>query len=129
MEAKYTRLFAGDGGASFFEDLTVELQPGFSAPRVATTIFSAPFLASDGSFWIGAPTTWIDDTPHPAPRRMALVTTRGEYQVTTSAGVTRRFPVGSVVVVEDITGAGHSTKITSTEDVIIFAVGLPSGEQ
>jgi hypothetical protein len=129
MQVEYTRLFADDDGASRFEDLTVGLQPGFSAPGVVTTIFSAPFQPSDGSFWIGAPTTWIDDTPHPAPRRMVLVTTRGEYQVTTSSGEARKFPVGSVVMVEDITGAGHSTKVTSTEDVIIFAVGLPAAQR
>jgi hypothetical protein len=44
----------------------------------------APFLASEGSFWIGAPITVKDDTPHPAPRRMILVTTQGEHQITTS---------------------------------------------
>jgi hypothetical protein len=56
---------------------------------------------------------------------MVLVTSQGEYQVTTSSGEVRIFPVGSVVLAEDITGAGHSTKITSTEDVIVFAVALP----
>jgi hypothetical protein len=45
MQVEYTRLFADDDGASRFEDLTVGLQPGFSAPGVATTIFSAPFSA------------------------------------------------------------------------------------
>jgi phosphopantetheinyl transferase (holo-ACP synthase) len=55
-----------------------------------------------------------------------FVTTRGEYQVTTSDGVTRRFPVGSVLIIEDTTGAGHSTKITSVEDAIGFAVALPA---
>jgi len=33
---------------------------------------------------------------------------------------------GAVLFVEDTTGAGHSSKITSAEDVIIFAVGLPA---
>jgi hypothetical protein len=55
---------------------------------------------------------------------MILVTTQGKYQVTTSEGVIRHFPVGSVLLVEDTAGAGHSSKITSAEDVIIFAVGL-----
>jgi hypothetical protein len=30
-----------------------------------------------------------------------------------------------VLIVEDTSGAGHSNKITSAEDVMIFAVGLP----
>jgi hypothetical protein len=62
-------------------------------------------------------------TPSSSPH-VIQVTTQGEYQVTTSEGVIRRFPVGAVLFVEDKTGAGHSSKITSAEDVIIFAVGL-----
>ena len=31
-----------------------------------------------------------------------------------------------MLFVEDTTGAGHSSKITSAEDVIIFAVGRPA---
>ena len=72
----YTRLFTDERGASCFEDVTITLQPGFSIPGVATTIFTAPFLASEDSFWIGAPSTAKDDGPHPAPRRMILVTTQ-----------------------------------------------------
>jgi hypothetical protein len=83
---------------------------------MATAIFSAAFLAIDGSFWIGAPSTWNDDTPHTAPRRMILVTTQGKYQLMASDGMVRRFPIGIVVVVEDTSGVGHLFKIIGTED-------------
>lgn len=46
--------------------------------------------------------------------------------MTTSDGAVRRFPAGSVLIVEDTTGAGHSTTITSKEDCFVFAVGLPA---
>jgi hypothetical protein len=98
MQAKYTRLFVDDRGGSCFEDLATELQPDFCPPGMSTPGFSAPFLATDGSFWVGAPNAWKDDTPHTAPRRMILVTTQGEYAVTTSDGNVRRFPADSVVV-------------------------------
>jgi hypothetical protein len=127
MQAKYTRLFVDEHGGSRFEDLATELQPGFCSPGMVTPGISAPFLITDvGSFWIGAPSVWKDDKPHTAPRRMILVTTQGEYEVTTSNGMVRRFPIGNVVVVEDTSGAGHSFKIIGTEDVMIFGVGLPS---
>ena len=68
----------------------------------------------------------LDDSPHPSPRRMIFVTVQGEYQITAS-GETRRFPAGSVLVAEDTTGVGHSTKIINgSGDVIIFAVNLPA---
>jgi hypothetical protein len=124
MQAKYTRLVVDDRGESHFEDEVTELKDGFSAPGIKSTISTAPFQVTDGSFWIGAPSTWVDDTPHTAPRRMILVTTQGEYEIATSTGMIRRFPVGSVVVVEDTSGAGHSFKVIGSEDVMIFGVGL-----
>jgi hypothetical protein len=122
MRAQYTRLFTDEHGASRFADLEIELSAGFAAPP-AEPLHFAHFLAPDGSFWVGAPTNWKGDAAHPAPRRAIFVTARGEYQVTTTDGVARRFPAGSVLIVEDTTG--HSTAITSDEDCIIFAVGLP----
>ena len=70
MQAHYTRLFTDESGASRFEDLTIELQQMFSPPGLETSIFSAPFLASEGSLWIGALNTWNDESLHQAPRRM-----------------------------------------------------------
>lgn len=125
MKANYTRLFADAAGRSRFEDLSIDLLPGFAVPP-AEPLHSAGFLAPEGStFWIGAPPNWKGGEPHPAPRRMIFVTTQGEYEVTTSSGAVRRFPVGSVLQVEDVTGEGHSTRITSSETLIVFAVGLP----
>jgi hypothetical protein len=55
---------------------------------------------------------------------MVFVTARGEYEVTASDGSTRRFPRGSVLLLEDTTGDGHSTRIISAEAAIVFAVRL-----
>ena len=123
MRAQYTRLFTDEHGASRFADLEIELSVGFSAPP-AEPLHFAQFLAPDCSFWIGVPTNWKGDAAHPAPRRAIFVTVRGEYRVTTSDGVARRFPAGSVLILDDTTGDGHSTAITSDVDCIMFAVGL-----
>jgi hypothetical protein len=125
MRVTYTRLFADQGGGSRFADVELELSVGFAVPP-AEPLHVAQFLAPESTFWIGAPPSWKGDTVHPAPRRAIYVTVRGEYQVTTSNGVTRRFPVGSVLIVEDTTGEGHSTKIAGDGDCIVFAVGLPA---
>jgi hypothetical protein len=125
MQARYTRLFTDDRGASRSADMDLELTKGFAVPP-AEPLHVAQFLAPEGTFWIGGPTNWKGDAVHPAPRRSIYVTVRGEYEVTTSDGVTRRFPPGSVLLIEDTTGAGHSTRITSDEDCFVFAVGLPA---
>jgi hypothetical protein len=56
---------------------------------------------------------------------MVFVTIHGEYQITATDGETREFPVGSVLLIENTTGTGHSTKVMGTQDAIVFAVGLP----
>jgi len=124
MLATYIRLFTDEHGTSRFEERSIQLEKGFAVPP-AEPLHVGQFLPTDGSFWIGAPANWRGDTPHPAPRRQIFVTVQGEYQVTAGDGAVRRFPPGSVLVVEDTTGSGHSTKIIDTEDCVIFAVGLP----
>jgi hypothetical protein len=57
---------------------------------------------------------------------MIFVTVHGEYQIEASDGVTRKFSPGSVLLIEDTAGGGHSTEITSAEDVIVLAAGLPA---
>ena len=125
MHAHYTRLFADSHGASCFEDREIELKPGFAVPP-AEPLHSAQFLSAEGTLWLGAPPTWKGDAAHPAPRRMIFVTVQGEYKIEASDGVARRFPPGSVLLIEDTVGAGHSTKVTSTEDAIVLAAGLPA---
>lgn len=75
---------------------------------------------------MGAVPTWKGDVPHPAPRRMAFVTVQGEYQITATDGETRKFPPGSVLLIEDTTGAGHKTRNVSAGDTIVLAIALPS---
>ena len=126
MQASYTRLFTNKHGESHFEDLKTGLEAGFSPPGVNTPAFSASFLRTDAScFWIGVPADWKENWRHTAPRRMILITTQGEYELTASTGMVRRFPTGSVVIVEDTSGAGHLFKVVGSKDVMIFGVGLP----
>ena len=124
MQALYTRLFTDESGTSRFADLDVELSAKYTAPPLEPT-HSAPFVAPDSCFWLGVPKGWNGETPHPAPRRQIFITVRGEYQMTAGDGAVRRFPAGSVLLLEDTTGSGHSTKIISSGDLLIFAVGLP----
>ena len=49
---------------------------------------------------------------------------RGEFEVTASDGVTRRFPAGSVLLLEDVDGLGHATTVVGEEEALIFGVTL-----
>ena len=124
MQAHYTRLFTDEQGESCFEDLALKLEQGLPVQGI-DPLPIAPFLSGEGTFWAGGSTTWKGDALHPAPRRFIIVTVQGEYEVTTSKADVRRFPRGSVLLVEDTTGKSHSTKIVGDEDGIGFCVALP----
>jgi hypothetical protein len=127
QRAPYVRLYTDEHGESHFEDLSITLDPANFAPPAAP-LNVAQFLPVTHSFWVGAPVNWAGDAPHPAPRRQIFCIVQGEFVVTASDGEARRLPTGTVILLEDTWGKGHSTQVTSSEDALIFAVALPDSQ-
>ena len=127
QHAKYIRLYADERGESHFEDLEMALVPVDFAPPAAP-LNIAQFRPTAQSLWVGAPAGWAGETPHPAPRRQIFCILQGECEVTASDGGVRRLSAGSVLLLEDTWGKGHATRITSQEDVLIFAVVLADSQ-
>jgi hypothetical protein len=123
QRAAYIRLYVDEHGESHFEDLEVTLLPANFAPPAAP-LNIAQFLPTTGSFWVGAPVGWEGDAPHPAPRRQIFCILQGEFIVTASDHTTRRLSAGTVLLLEDTWGKGHSTEVTSSADALIFGVAL-----
>jgi hypothetical protein len=117
------RLFADEHGESHFEDVDVALAPVDFAPPAPPLHVGALFPAARCGF-VSGPADWDGQIPHPSPRRQLFCNLRGEYEVTASDGTVRRFPAGSVLLLEDTTGKGHATRITSDNDVLLVAVAL-----
>ena len=116
-----------DSGESHFEELEVALAPANFAPPAAP-LNIAPFLPTAESLWIGAPAGWAGDTLHPVPRRQVFCMVQGDFEVTASDGDTRRFPPGSVLLLEDTYGKGHSTRVIGEEGGLVFAVVLADSQ-
>lgn len=121
--ASYVRLFADERGESHFEEVEVDLEPVAFAPP-APPLHVATLFSATRCGLVCAPPDWGGQVPHPAPRRQLFCTLRGEYEVTASDGTTRRFPPGSLLLLEDTTGKGHATRITGEEDALVVAVSL-----
>lgn len=123
QRASYVRLFADERGESHFAEIDVDLEPVDFAPPAPPLHVAALFPAMRSAF-VGAPPDWGGQVPHPSPQRQLFCTLRGEYEVTASDGTSRRFPTGSLLLLEDTTGKGHATRITSEEDALVVAVTL-----
>lgn len=128
QRAKYVRLYADKTGESHFEDLEITLNPADFAPP-AEPLNIAQFLPTAQSLWVGGPPGWAGDKRHPSPQRQIFCTLQGEYEVTASDGEIGRFPIGSLLILEDTWGQGHSTRIKSEDGVLIFGVKLADSSQ
>ena len=73
-------------------------------------------------FRIGEPGNFSDW--HQESRRNYIITLSGEGELGLGDGTSRRFGPGQVMLVEDLTGQGHTTRVTSTEPRITIAIPL-----
>jgi hypothetical protein len=120
MRTSLIRIIADADGGSRFEDATDALVVADFAPPAPPLGVSAPGTATSTRF-IGAPAGW-DSPPHPAPARQWVIILRGTVEVRTTDGAVRRFGPGTVVHLEDTTGAGHATRVLPGDDWRAFVV-------
>ena len=94
-----TRLYTGDDGQSHLEEL--DMDSGAFAWGELKSATGVMFRQSEkGSF-----SDW-----HTAPRRQFVITLTGEMEIGLADGTLRRFGPGSVLLADDTTGRGHTTR-------------------
>ena len=119
---KYTRVYADKNGESHFEDVAVEFKSIDFAPP-APPLDISEFTPATRYALLRAPIGWVGDW-HPAPGRQTHFYLSGEVEAEVSDGEVRRFGPGSVVLVEDTLGKGHTSRTVGTTDVLIAIVQL-----
>jgi quercetin dioxygenase-like cupin family protein len=108
---KYTRLYASEDGESHFEQVEVELSLADYAPPAPPLKLSDTRAATQFGV-MEAPAGWTSDW-HPSSARNLFVVLSGEWEVTASDGESRRFDEGSVLLVDDTRGKGHTSRVIS----------------
>ncbi|HEX5703392.1 MAG TPA: hypothetical protein VFX97_09365 [Pyrinomonadaceae bacterium] len=119
---RYARLFADDTGESHFDDVEIEFTATDYVQSAAPVDFSAALPASQVAF-MRAPAGWASEL-HVSSARSMFVVLSGEWEVTASDGESRRFRMGSTLLVEDTSGRGHSSRVMSDTDSIAAMVEL-----
>lgn len=118
----YTRLYSDEHGESHFADVEIDLTLTDYAPPAPPLELSTTTPANQFGF-MNAPAGWASDW-HPSSARNIFFVLRGEWEVTASDGETRRFSTGSVLLVEDTTGKGHTSRVVSQTDSLAVIVQL-----
>ena len=118
----YTRLYSDEQGESHFADVEIDLASIDYAPP-APPLSLSPFTNAKEIGFMQAPAGWASDW-HPSSARNLFVVLSGAWEVTASDGETRRFEMGSALLVEDITGKGHKSRVVSDVDSLAVMVEL-----
>jgi quercetin dioxygenase-like cupin family protein len=93
------RIYTGEDGQTHFEDLP--LPAGESHNIALQAGANLVFRCFPADYW----SDW-----HTAPRRQYIFILVGQMEIGTGDGATRRFGPGDVVLADDLTGQGHTTR-------------------
>ena len=102
------RVYAGADGESHFEDIDIDLQESGLGGRMSALIPGAGvvFREVDGSYDLGF---------HNAPRRQLVVNLTGAVDIGIGDGTVRRLGAGDILLAEDLTGRGHTSRAVNGE--------------
>jgi len=127
MKASYIRLFTDNQGETHFEEIQSTLARVDFAYGMPP-LFVSEEIAAQASSFFGAPAGWESDW-HPSSGRHLFAVLTGAWEVTASDGETRTFAKGDVLLVEDTTGKGHTSRVLGSEESIALLVQLPSNQK
>lgn len=117
----YVRIFSDEQGESHFEEIEVSLLPREFAPP-APPLNVALLGEARAAALVGGEPTWHGEIAHPTPKRQLMCILSGSFATTASDGETRTFLPGDLLLLEDVSGKGHSTRLL--EETVVLAVEL-----
>jgi len=118
----YVRIYSDSSGQSHFSQAQATFQLVDYAPP-APPISVSEAIAAEAVGFISSPSQWLGDW-HPAPRRQFIFMLTGEMEVEVSDGEKRKFAAGDVLLVEDISGVGHISRVVGKERAYLAVVPL-----
>jgi hypothetical protein len=110
---RYTRVYAGADGETHFEDADTAGETIEAVESDLLGTVSEIFPVTGVHF--REVEREASPVPHNAPYPLFIVGLRGTFSVEVSDGEIREFPPGSVVLVEDTAGKGHTTRRVGDE--------------
>lgn len=117
------RIYADAEGESHFEDLEFTFEQTDLVPPAPPVLMTALEDASRYAFELVHP-GWHGDW-HPVPQRLLAVYLSGAGMIEASDGEVRDLVPGTILLAEDTSGKGHISRVTGTEDMLVFIVMLP----
>ena len=124
MKKKYWRVYVDASGESHLEEAAVDLALADYAPPAPQLFVSAAGPATAFGY-LAAPPGW-DGGWHPSPRRQLFILLRGILEGEVSDGGSVRLEPGDMILLEDVSGKGHASRVVGDEMVEALVVVLPN---
>ncbi len=112
---KITHLYTGTDSHSYFEELNIELNNEHPLGVYSKKMPVENLLLRESP--AGAQFDW-----HNAPQKQYIIYLEGEFEVTTSLGNKKIFTSGDILLANDLTGKGHTTKSLTAGKTIVITV-------
>ncbi len=119
---QYLRIYADDDGESHVEALSASYAPVDYAPP-ATPFDVSPPVGATSYVMVRFPVGWVGAL-HPTPRRQIFVVQSGAMEGTTTDGMVLTLRAGDMLLMEDVTGRGHSSRVVGDGEVLGLMVHL-----
>ena len=130
----FTHLWADANGVSHFRDEKLSFEAATPENPTAGTsartnpdpeaLVALPLRGANGATFLYLKRAAVEDW-HRSPRRMYLIAVQGMSEVTAGDGQVRRFGLGSIVLMDDLTGKGHITRAVGDVDHIALTIPVP----
>jgi hypothetical protein len=132
-----THLWSDAQGVSHFRDEKLSFEAAKPENPTAGTaartnpdpeaLVALPLRGATGATFLYLKRAAVEDW-HRAPRRMYLIAVQGMSEVTAGDGQVRRFGLGSIVLMDDLTGKGHITRAVGDVDHIALTIPVPDAK-
>jgi hypothetical protein len=132
-----THLWADAEGVSHFRDEKMSFEAATPQnPTAGTTsrtnadpeaLVALPLRGATGATFLYLKRAAVEDW-HRAPQRMYLIPVQGMSEVTAGDGQVRRFGLGSILLMDDLTGKGHITRAVGDVDHVALTIPVPTAK-
>lgn len=118
----YARLYVDAAGESHFEPVAIETFPRTFAPP-APPFNVSEFAPASRYGFLQVPAGWIGER-HPSPMRMWIFILSSEMEFEASDGQRQAASPGSALLLEDIAGKGHRSRVVGSATATLAVVEL-----
>ncbi len=118
---KFVHVYTGPDGTSVIEEREFEMTE-FQDTEGAHGLASPIEQTSGVSFRQYEPGYFLDF--HTAPRRQYSISLTGSIELGTPDGTLKQYGPGTVLLAEDMTGTGHSTRVIGNEPRFTLIIPL-----